>query len=208
MFFNLSMSAVLLLSGLELVAGDAAVLCSLGENSRFGDITWYEQCDGQCDCSIFNLICLKRSSDGVFTIHSESFEYSDTCAASECICNTSADWETISARITDDKVALPSRVDLAIPDYSVLLASSQETSIDTAYARGLFNWLSSSSIIDYTIKHEMNENKPAPLPDYYQDSERNSGITWYDQNCAANIECDLQYDANWDHRMTVAYTCE
>ena len=52
------------LVGQRIVQADAAFYCQnrVSTNYRgYGDVNFYESCGDLCDCSVFELLCLKRS---------------------------------------------------------------------------------------------------------------------------------------------------
>ena len=83
-------------SQLDRVQADPAFFCQNIANldlKRFGDFDFYAACDGQCDCSFIELICLVRTPQADYiTLNSASLAYSQSCPQTECICNTDELW--------------------------------------------------------------------------------------------------------------------
>ena len=110
-----------------LVSADPVFYCVSTADSdlkRYGDFSFYEGCDeGACSCYLSELICLKRSGETTFTLNSESYAYSDSCAATDCICNVDEDrWSSFTAP-ANGGIALPSPLQIPLPSIEVLKAA-------------------------------------------------------------------------------------
>ena len=76
-----------------LVMAEPAFYCKSKTNDSFanyGSVDRYIGCGDSCDCSIFELLCLRRDAEfaDVFTLESESYDYASTCLPTQCLCNS------------------------------------------------------------------------------------------------------------------------
>lgn len=77
----------------------------------------------------------------MFTLESESYEFSESCSATECLCNTNSGWERWSAP-ANNGTGLPAPLLVKMPSYLELervALNSELTDDQSKYYRELYN---------------------------------------------------------------------
>ena len=139
---------------------EPAFYCKSKANENFanyGSVDRYIGCGESCDCSIFELLCLRRDPDfeGVFTLESESFAYADKCLPTECLCNNNqGGWEKFSGG-GNGEPPLPSAQMFPLPSYSTLeeIAKSDEVDQKSYFYRYLYVELQKPHTRTDTVVH-------------------------------------------------------
>ena len=95
----------------------------------FNGISLYQSCGlDNCECKVFNLVCLVRNGPelDIFTLESFDFDASIACSSDKCLCNTSEDgWPYASRVATANGLPLPSPVFADLPSYPELELASE-----------------------------------------------------------------------------------
>jgi len=160
---------LLLLAGL--VCAEPAFFCKNKADPNlqaYGDVTRYQQCGTTCECFAFELLCLTRSKTNStsFTLESESFEKSEKCPVTECLCNTNTGWAKWSKPANGGE-SLPEPLLIELPTYGNLEKAAKSTSKDASvlYYKQLYKeFTSTRTRQDTIVNHQINNGKPAYLP--------------------------------------------
>ena len=204
-------SSLLLVVGTALA--DPAFYCehkTLDEFDGYVDYDRYVACGDVCDCSLIELLCLVRNFDsGEFTFESVSFEYADTCTATECLCNIVEGWSDASRPATTDGQPLPDPLHIALPHYDDLVSYANSGDPADIYWVNLLSEISGTTNADRAdsvVIHPINEGKPDPLPviGYNED------VPTIASNCPAEtfVTCELFYELDWSYKLSYRMACE
>ena len=161
----------------------------------FGGLEEYRECLLNCQCFVFELMCLEKNTDGSagYTMTSRNRDYARSCE--NCYCNDNElSWaKAIRVAAVLDTPRIP------IAPYSVMMLATMDGSYPNQ----------ATEIISYIGS---NRKRLEPLVENYDLRHRPGFHTSYEIDsageCSTMVTCDLYYDIDWNYRLSIDMTCE
>ena len=133
---------IALLLATPLARADPAFFCKSTKDSSktiSGDLNVYERCDTSCDCTFYELLCLKLIAEKTFQVQSLSYAEAQACKDSkQCVCNDEGNRWTQTSSKANNGEALPARLLVPMPASSVLVAAAESSAAEDAYYGSLW----------------------------------------------------------------------
>ena len=84
------------------------------------DFDGYKRCALNCECSVYEHMCLERHDDFNFTLQHRSIHAESRCSPPDCLCNSETNWVRDSYVILKREKSMSEPIMIELPSYQEL----------------------------------------------------------------------------------------